>query len=332
MIQPALTPQTPVRRILVIVVARFGDTLLVTPVLRRLKAAYPDAELTVMAHHRRAEVLEHLPFIDRLATISKRSAPWRGRFGLKHYDLALVYGDDSEFTDYAARVSRKVVAFGSGSAAANVTLVPPPSQPTPAQQERAMLLAPLGLAVDDWRLAYTVTPAEAAKADAWVAGRRLVGLQLQSFPAKAYRDWPLGHFAELARRLLASYPDVQLVLLGGPEGRDAALKLEAELASDRVSVLAGTVTMRENAAIMARLALYVGVDTGPTHLAGALGVPMVAMYHAFHPGYLLAPLQHPALTVLEHPEAGEDARRDAPMADISVDTVWAAVQQRLGDD
>ncbi|WP_432722990.1 glycosyltransferase family 9 protein [Jeongeupia wiesaeckerbachi] len=320
-----------INRVLVIVVARFGDTLLVTPVLRRLKAAYPDAELTVLAHHRRAEVLEHLPCIDKLGTLSKRGAPWRGRFGLRRYDLALVYGDDREFIDYAARVSRKVIAFGSGAAAANVTLVPPPTVPTPAQPERAMLLDPLGLTVDDWRLAYTVTPVEAARADAWVAGRRLVGLQLQSFPAKAYRDWPLAHFAELARRLLATYPDMQLVLLGGPEGRDAALKLEAELASARVSVLAGTVTMRENAAIMARLALYVGVDTGPTHLAGALGVPMVAMYHAFHPGYLLAPLQHPALTVLEHPDAGEGARRDAPMADITVDTVWAAVQKRLGD-
>ena len=41
--------------------------------------------------------------------------------------------------------------------------------------------------------------------------------------------------------------------------------------------------MRENAAIMAHLSLYIGVDTGPTHLAGALDIPMVAMYHSYHP-------------------------------------------------
>jgi hypothetical protein len=46
---------------------------------------------------------------------------------------------------------------------------------------------------------------------------------------------------------------------------------------------------------MNQLDLYVGVDTGPTHIMGALHRPMVALYHGYSPSRLLAPLEHPSL-------------------------------------
>jgi len=81
--------------------------------------------------------------------------------------------------------------------------------------------------------------------------------------------------------------------------------------------------------VLAGLDLYVGVDTGPTHLAGALGIPMVALYHCRHRGSLLAPLDHPALTVIEHPAADADCTPQREMAEIGVDRVWDAVAARL---
>nr|WP_275372376.1 glycosyltransferase family 9 protein [Xenorhabdus bovienii] len=93
--------------------------------------------------------------------------------------------------------------------------------------------------------------------------------------------------------------------------------------------MAGKTTMRQNAAIMSQLNLYVGVDTGTTHLAGALGIPMVAMYHSFHPGRFLAPQQHPKLAVIEHPIDYQQATRQDAMSAISVEQVWSSVQNLL---
>jgi heptosyltransferase-3 len=90
--------------------------------------------------------------------------------------------------------------------------------------------------------------------------------------------------------------------------------------------LAGTLSLRGSAALMEQLHLYVGVDTGPTHLAGALGLPMVVMYHWRHPARFLAPLEHPApLHLIDHP--GPNAVE--AMSAISVERVWQDVRATL---
>ena len=80
---------------------------------------------------------------------------------------------------------------------------------------------------------------------------------------------------------------------------------------------------------MAELDLYIGVDTGPTHIAGALGMPMVALYHSAYPGRNLVPLQHPACFMIEHPLTGKSADTTPSMADITVAAVLQAAQDLL---
>lgn len=321
------------RRILVINIARFGDTLLITPVLKALKAQWPKATLDVFAHKKTASVIENLPWIDAVRSFSRKKAAWLKFFARPQYDLALVYGSDDALVEYARRVSAQTISFSREPGEAGWRTVTPPEQLMPAQQERAMLAQAVGVEVTDWRLDYRVTPQEREFANRFLAERglqdkRLIGFQLQSFPAKAYRDWPVTSFQAIAQRLLQAYPDSHILLLGGPEGKATADALASAL-GDGATSLAGTLTMRLNAAVMSQLALYLGVDTGPTHLAGALGIPMVAMYHAFHPGRYLTPQQHPALIVIEHPVDYADASREEPMSKIEVDTVWNAIYALL---
>lgn len=328
-------PERP--HLLVIVVARFGDTLLVTPTLAALKQRWPDAELTVLAHPGRMEVLENLPYIDHLAPITKQRAPWLGRwpFG-QRYDAAIVYGGDRALYAYGRRVSRHVVAFATEDEALMRCVshaVPRPQGSMRAADERALLLQPFGIVPASLHLGYRVSESEAAGAESWIRrhglqGRRLLGFQLQSFPAKAYRDWPVERFEALAKAVFERYHNAHVLLLGGPEGRAAAQALADKL-GPRATCVAGTLTMRQNAALLSRLALYVGVDTGPTHLAGALDVPMVAMYHCFHRGAFLAPQEHPQLAVIEHPCPEDLVQREASMADIALQPVLDAACKQL---
>jgi heptosyltransferase-3 len=112
-----LDPQLEPRRILVICVARIGDTLLTTPALRALAARWPGAAITFLGHPKRVEVMQHLPFLAAVGPISKHRAAWRGWLSRRHFDLALVYGFDRALVSYALRVARDVVAFRQGSRA-----------------------------------------------------------------------------------------------------------------------------------------------------------------------------------------------------------------------
>lgn len=326
------------QRILIILVARIGDTLLGTPAMRAVKARYPAAELTVLAHPKRKEVLENLTFIDRLGGITPKTACWRYRFSRTPFDLALVYGNDLALIRMAMRVSRSVVAFEQSSFAGSDALRqiarPTIAAPQHAVRERLLLAEAAGARADDLRLGYRVSPGESGWADSWLrvnvsAGAHpLIGLQLFSFPTKAHRDWPLASFQGLIERVLAHYPGAHFLVFGDQLARQRAVDLMRGR-PDSLSLCAGRMTLRQTAALMARLNLYVGVDTGPTHLAGAVGVPMVALYHCAYPGRYLAPLEHGALRVIEHPLTGVSRSAEASMADIPVDEVWQAVHELL---
>lgn len=320
--------------VLVIHVARIGDTLLVTPALRALKESLPHGRLSVLAHPGRRELFDGLSFIDELGSITAKTAWWRGRLGGKRWDAAVVYGHDAPLIRYAARVATRVVAFEQRDATVNHLLWK--SIPTPtgmhAVQERLLLPSALGATTDNFRLAYRASDAELATAKLWLAPHRdarpLVGFQVASFATKSYRDWPLDNFAELGRRLLARHPQARILIFGDAQSRPHADALKQQLGA-RIVPAAGMFSLRETAALMAQLDLYVGVDTGPTHLAGALRVPMVALYHCRHRGRFLAPLQHERLRVLEHPATDAACSATQPMSDISVDQVWEAVESVL---
>lgn len=323
--------------VLVIHVARIGDTLLVTPAVRALKTAAPQGNLACLLHPARRMLFENLPWVDALGAITPKTAWLRGRFGEKHWDYALVYGHDAPLVRYALRAAGRVVAFRQEDEAVNQRLwraVPPPARPMHAVHERLLLPDALGVATTDFHLAYIPTTAERAAARQWlerhtVPSRPLVGFQVASFPTKSYRDWPLESFAELGRRLLAAYPLAHVLVFGGKESRDKAARLVQALAPRATSAAAAT-DLRQTAALLAQLDLYVGVDTGPTHLAGALGVPMVALYHCRHRGKYLAPLGHDRLRVIEHPAGDRDCSPDSLMSLISVDPVWEQARSLLG--
>jgi len=323
--------------LLVIHVARIGDTLLVTPAVRALKEASPKGKLTCLLHPARRVLYENLPWVDALGAITPKTAWLRGRLGGARYDYALVYGQDAPLVRYALRVAGRVVAFRQRDDALNARLwraLPAPAG-LHAVHERLLLPQALGITTADFHLAYLPTQDERARARAWLtqhvfATGPLIGFQVASFPTKSYRDWPVEAFIELGKRLLADSPGAHILIFGGKESRAAAMRIVQALAPHAQSV-AGAFDLRATAALLAQLNLYVGVDTGPTHLAGALGVPMVALYHCRHRGAMLAPLGHDRLAVIEHPASDRECSADTPMDRIPVEAVWEQARRLLQD-
>ena len=330
------------KRILHINVSRIGDTLLATPVLQALAAAYPSAQIVALGHPKRAEVLEHLPCVTRVGRITKGRAPFLGWMQTarlaRRYDLAVVHGFDAPLVRYALRTAERVVAFRQPDPALNRRLYRvadlPAARSVHAVHWQLRLTDALGIAPANLRLAYALTPAERAWARTELrsvmpaSSSPLIGLQVASFPTKAYRDWPIGHFVALGRAILARWPNAYFLLFGGKLERARIETFHAAFPGHS-RVFAGHLTLRQTAALMAEIDLYVGVDTGPTHIVGALGRPMVALYHGFSPSALLKPLDHPACYAIDHPRAGPECTPEVPMSEITVDDVSAAVVRAL---
>lgn len=318
-----------VRKILMIGVARIGDTLLLTPAMRAVAMHYPEAELTVLAHPGRKDVLEGLPFIHRLAGITKVSAPFLGYWPSRPHDLAFVWGKDVQLVRYALRTSLMVTVFDEPefreikNPRLRRVAHPPMGH---AVHDRLALVEDGCLVATDLRLAYVVQPTEIADAKvrlhaAGAGGRPLIGLQTFSFPTKAHRDWPLESFEGLIHAILEVHKNAFFIIFGDSLAARLAQPL-AERFPGCLCVFAGRTSLRQSAALMSCLDLYVGVDTGPTHIAGALGIPMVALYHHRYPGANLAPLQNPFCTICEHPATGSRLEEgDCGMEAITVERV-----------
>lgn len=327
----------PVRSILVINVARIGDTLLVTPALRALAAKWPDAAITFLGHPKRVEVMRHLPFLAATGPISKHRAWWRGWLSARRWDLALVYGFDRALVSYALRVARDVVAFRQNRAKLDGRLlrcvVPPAPMSDHAVPMLLSLTRALGIHDAGLGLSYTVTSQERDAALGLLSrkglesAKPLVGLQVRAFPTKAWRDWPIEHFAALCRRIGTHWPGAHFLLFGGSDDRERTEQL-VRLLPERTTSLAGLLDLRGSAAVMNELHLFIGLDSGPTHIAGALGVPLIGLYHCLIPSRVIKPLGRPGVHVVDHPaQRGCDA--STPMGDISVDAVWEKVLEAL---
>jgi heptosyltransferase-3 len=338
MSSPAKTDEP--RRILYINVSRIGDTLLMTPAVKAVAARWPQTEIDLLAHPKREEVLRFLPFVRHVGGITKNRAPFRGRLTAlsgKPYDLAFVCNFDAPLVEYALRVAKRVVAFRQPDATLNARLYRavehPALQTTHAVDIQLLLPAAVGVPPAGRALCYRVTAEEEQWAAAFLAGHGagdshpLLGLQVASFPTKAYRDWPLENFIELCRRVRAAWPAAHFLIFGGALEKDRTAALAAELGQS-ATLCAGRLSLRQTAALMNRVDLYVGVDTGPTHIMGALHRRMVALYHGYSPSRVLAPLDHPCLYAIDHPLA-DRCTPEAAMAAIGVDRVWQAVESAL---
>jgi len=324
-------------RMLAIIVARIGDTVLATPVLRALRAAAPEGSLDVIAHPKRIAVLEGLPFIDRLVPASGMRLVLQRIRRTRRYDYAFVFGNDRPLFAHAFAVASHVVGFRQADEALNARMhvaVERPSSLEHAVLERMRLARAAGIESTNLRLEYRVSDQERSAAEQFVASlssRRpgpLLAVAPTSFPTKAYRDWPEERFAALFERLFAAWPEAGVILIGDARARDVTRML-SETFPGRVASAAGRRSLRESAALVAGADCYVGVDTGPTHIAGALDVPMVALYHCRHRGRYLAPLQRPSLEVIEHPATDAECTVNTRMDAIDAETVWHAVARQL---
>ena len=101
-----------------------------------------------------------------------------------------------------------------------------------------------------------------------------VGTKVQS------KDWGRDNWQALLTRIATLYPTHALALCGAPEESEVSQFASANWTTAPVVNLCGKLTPRESAAVFAHAQLFLGLDSGPMHLAAAVGTPCVAIFAA----------------------------------------------------
>lgn len=270
-----------------------GDLVMATPILTDLRKAYPEARITAMCRAPISDLLLADPEVDELFCFSKTSSFSR-RSDKKNlieklrcggYDLGilLTHSLSSAWWFWQGRVK---VRLGYDCNGRRLLLNHPVALPADIDRQHLvisykMLLEPLGIPISATPPRLFLSPKEVSEARQLLRQHgvteksRVVGIN----PGATYgsaKCWLPERFREVALKLLED-PRVVIVFFGD-QSTAPLVKEICQGLSSRVVNLAGLTSLRELASLISLCAVLLTNDSGPMHIADALGTRIVALF------------------------------------------------------
>ncbi|HLK86633.1 MAG TPA: glycosyltransferase family 9 protein [Candidatus Binataceae bacterium] len=286
------------RRVLIVLLGAIGDVVRALPLLGRLRRAWPAAHIAWAIEPKSRAVLENHPWIDELIVYDRRRAPFsfapflmRVRAG--RFDLAI---------DLQRHLKSGAVALASGARVRigfdrangkefnhlfSTRRIPPqPAMRLKLMQYQAFGDA-LGLAPAPIEFALAASDHERTRAAQLLEGApapRLAVILGSSWPSRIYFADAIAAVIREAAAAHGDAPALFPVLIGSGRAEVAlAEQVIAHLAGMPVLNLAGRTGLRDLAPIFAQCAAAFGPDSGPMHIAAAVGCPVVSLWGATAP-------------------------------------------------
>lgn len=283
--------KTSFQRILVVRTDRIGDVLLSTPVIKALRDKFPRAHIAVMVGPYAREIVEGNPYLNEVIVYDKdaRQKGWWAslRFAralkAKKFDLALVLHptNRAHLLAFFAGIPKRV-----GYDRKLGFLLTDRLEHTKQRGEKHELeynldlVRYLGIEPQDAATFMPVTPEAEKWAESFLRQEGVAdadGLAaLHPGASCISKLWPVERFAEVADRLVDKY-GFKILLVAGP--KDAALAAKvAEGMRHRPVNLAGKTSLSRLAGIFKRCRVLISNDSGPVHLAAAVGIPVISIF------------------------------------------------------
>ncbi len=348
------------RRILVIRPDHLGDALFVGPALRALRELAPQDEITALVGPWALPVYERMAEIDVLKTVdfppfARRGggflAPYRLlrrealRLRAQRYDIAINLRHDywwGAFLACVAGIPRRIGYDWPESRPFLNCRVPLRGERHAVQRNLELVSHAVELSDQErshWlelrrataRLSFPVSEVERAE-----AGSMLQCAELDSGPLIVIHPgtrgnaklWPVDYWAELADALQSRLKAA--VLITGSHEERALCEAVKQRMQQQACVAAGNTTLGQLAAVFKSAALVLGVDSGPLHLATAVGAPTLRLYGPSDPT-LFGPygdVRSHAVVVSPVDCAG-CGRLDWPLAELEKHDCMSAISVQL---
>ena len=294
-------PSRDVQRILVRGTNWLGDAVMTIPALRRLRASFPDAHITLLAPPRAAEVFTGFAQVDEIFIYRRKENGPNAFLDARDYlrreplDLAILFQNAFEAALLAFLGGAKIrIGYSTQGRGVFLThrLYRGETQRNRhqtndyldlvAEAERVCLgnnFAAATNPIPSLQAKAEQTQAAAHLLDRWElkGAPRLIALNVGATNSRA-KCWPEDRFAALADRMVKDM-NARIVLIGAGSERDNAARVIAQMQHpDAVKNLAGETSIAELIGLLARCDLLVTNDTGPAHVGAALSIPTLTIF------------------------------------------------------
>ena len=319
-------------RLLFIRTDRLGETLLNLPAVAALQAALPGCSVTLLVHPDLEPLLSGAPGFGVLSVPPGAGGPWWSRawrlgraLSPRRFDAALISNPKQELhaAVWLAGIPVRVGYNRKWGCLLTHRLNDRKALGDRHEVESNLdLVRALGLPAQafPWHFPpFSQEQAEVFRLPEW-QGDQSSGpfIAVHPFSSNPVKRWPAERYRELFRRL-AAQAGTRVVVVGGPEERGG---VSAVLPPGTPAVnLVGRLTLRQLAARLQRAQLLISNDSGPVHLASAVGTRTVVLFGAAHPA--AGPIRWGPWG------SGHAVFAKPSLTDVTVDEVMEAIRRLL---
>ena len=322
-----------------------GDMVLLTPALRALKHAYPESRLELLLRPRVADLMETHPYVDTRIIDEKTGGRCRSVARLvrqirgKTFDLAVVLHPTSFRNALLPFLARVPVRVGTNASGRGMLLTASCRDDTNIHEVHRYLRVLRLLEIDavSDALAFWHTDADRQfienllHAEGVSLDDRLIAVNLGT--TWTTKRWSVVNFAEVIQQIACLTPKTKVILTGSPAEQALTEALPASLPT---LDLVGKTSILQLGALLEKCEVCLTCDSGPMHIAAAVGTPTVALFGPTDP------IRHRPYgrghTVIDKPVSCRPCykrtchRQDLPhlcMKEIRTDEVVEAVEMKL---
>jgi len=328
-----MTPPIPAdtERLLIELPSWIGDVVMATPVLRAAREALPKAQIAGLMRPGIDVLLAGCPWIDEriVAQTKGLGGVVRGARAVRRFrpDAAILL-PNSFRSALALRLGGAPTRVGYARDGRGFLLTAPldverKKGPTPTLDYYVRLAAfAFGRAIHDRAPTLFVSEEERAAADRLLEGVGSPFVVLNPGANKPTKRWPAARFAA-AGDALAARQGMSVVVNGSPGERDVVDAVVDGCAAGAVNLVERGVTLGSLKAVIERAALLVTNDTGPRHIAAALGTPTVVLFGPTDHRWTTLPVRTERLLLAE-PFLPEELTADDHATLCAVDRIPAS--------
>lgn len=277
------------RRILVRANNWIGDVVMISPAMRSLRERFPEAEITILAKPRVLEALEGSSLFDRLLPYDKRRQHAGVRGFLKmvaelrrcRFDCAVLFQNafEAALLTYLARIPTRIGYATDGRSPLLTKAIPlrPDSWHRRHRGEEFLdLIEFLGCERNGGPTDFPLPASGPASARPSLRPGRAVRVALHPGASKAARAWHQDRYAEVGSRLQETL-GAEILLLGGPGEKSLIDSIGRRLPTPPLT-LPEPAGVKSLAIHLNSCDLLIGNDSGPMHIAGALGIDVIGIF------------------------------------------------------
>lgn len=346
-----------IRNILVVRLGAMGDIIHVMPAVINLRKIFPSASIAWLVEDKVKDLVEALPGVDEVIVFPRKK--WQTALRHPHkyfkivaelrtflrklrereYDVALDFHGNFKSGLFAYLSSAKTrVGFSKGYCKeGNFIFTNLRIQPQQKKMHRIdkyfSLLQGLGITACYQRPVFSISDDDRLFIDDFISRNHLQGKPIAILhPGTSifgkFKRWPSENYAFLADRLIKEMNYSVVFTWSTPEYSLVKHILSFMQYHDYATIACRTASVKQLIALLQRAHLFIGGDTGPTHLASCMGIPTIAIFGPKDPS-LYAPYDDNALVVRKDIPCSPCEKRTCDhvtcVSSITTDDVFQAV-------